>query len=172
MMKYGDTLLGGFAGTVVLTTLLGGSQGLGLTRMNLPYMLGTMVTPNRDRAKLVGFGLHFLNGWLFAAVYAAAFRRWQRATWWLGAAIGLVHGLFVLAAAMPMLPALHPRMASEQRGPTPTRQLDPPGFLALNYGYRTPLSVVLAHLLYGGVLGSLYGRGSRCEKEIRDAHLS
>lgn len=171
-MKYGDTLLGGFAGTVVLTTLLGGSQGLGLTRMNLPYMLGTMVTPNRDRAKLVGFGLHFLNGWLFAAVYAAAFRRWQRATWWLGAAIGLVHGLFVLAAAMPMLPALHPRMASEQRGPTPTRQLEPPGFLALNYGYRTPLSVVLAHLLYGGVLGSLYGRGSRCEKEIRDAHLS
>ena len=171
-MKHGDTLLGGFAGTVVLTTLLGGSQGLGLTRMNLPYMLGTMVTPNRDRAKLVGFGLHFLNGWLFAAVYAAAFRRWQRATWWLGAAIGLVHGLFVLAAAMPMLPALHPRMASEQRGPTPTRQLEPPGFLALNYGYRTPLSVVLAHLLYGGVLGSLYGRGSRCEKEIRDAHLS
>jgi hypothetical protein len=51
------------------------------------------------------------------------------------------------------LPALHPRMANEQRGPTPTRQLEPPGFLALNYGYRTPLSVVLAHVLYGAVLG-------------------
>ena len=152
-MKQGSTTLGGFAGTVVLTTLLAGSQGLGLTRMNLPYMLGTMFTADRDRAKLVGFGAHFVNGWIFATIYAATFRRWQRATWWLGAAIGLVHGLFVLVALMPVLPALHPRMASEQRGPTPTRQLEPPGFLALNYGYRTPLSVVLAHVLYGAVLG-------------------
>jgi hypothetical protein len=62
----------------------------------------------------------------------------------------------VLTAALPTLPGLHPRMASEQRGPTPTRQLEPPGFLALNYGRRTPLSVVLAHLLYGGILGAFY----------------
>jgi hypothetical protein len=39
-----------FVGTVVLTTLLAGSQGLGLTRINLPFMLGTIVTPNRDWA--------------------------------------------------------------------------------------------------------------------------
>jgi hypothetical protein len=69
-----------------------------------------------------------------------------------------VHGLFVLAAAMPALPALHPRMASEQRGPEPTRQLEPPGFLALNYGRQTPLSVVLAHLVYDGILGAFYRR--------------
>lgn len=166
-MKHGDTVMGGFAGTVVLTTCLAGSQGLGLTRMNLPYMLGTMVTPNRDRAKLVGFGMHFLNGLLFAAIYAAAFRRWQRATWWLGAGVGLVHSLFVLAAAMSIIPAFHPRMANEQQGPTPTRQLEPPGFLALNYGYRTPLSVVLAHLLYGSVLGLFCRRGLRNEQCVR-----
>jgi hypothetical protein len=59
-------------------------------------------------------------------------------------------------AAMPVLPGLHPRMASEQRGPTPTRQLEPPGFLALNYGYRTPLTVILSHLVYGAILGSFY----------------
>ena len=76
--------------------------------------------------------------------------------WWLGALIGLVHALFVLLVGLPMLPGLHPRMASEQRGPTPTRQLEPPGFFALNYGRRTPLSVVLAHLLYGGILGASY----------------
>ena len=73
-----------------------------------------------------------------------------------GAAIGLVHGLFVLVAPMPVLPAMHPRMAAEQHGPTPTKQLEPPGFLALNYGRRTPLSVVLAHLVYGGILGAFY----------------
>jgi uncharacterized membrane protein YagU involved in acid resistance len=165
-MKRESTLVGGFAGIVVLTSILSASQGLGLTRMNLPYMLGTIFTPNRDRAKLVGFGVHFVNGWLFAAIYAAAFRAWRRSSWWLGAAIGLVHALFVLLAAMPALPALHPRMASEQRGPTPTRQLEPPGLLALNYGYRTPVSVVLAHLLYGAVLG-LFCRVAATEQHGR-----
>jgi uncharacterized membrane protein YagU involved in acid resistance len=149
------TLLPGFAGTVVLTSLLAASQGIGLTRINLPFLLGTMFTPDRERARLVGFGVHLVNGWLFATVYAATFERLHRATWWLGAVIGFVHSLFVLLAAMPALPSLHPRMASEEQGPTPTRQLQPPGFLALNYGRRTPLSVVLAHLAYGAVLGLL-----------------
>jgi uncharacterized membrane protein YagU involved in acid resistance len=124
--------------------------------MNLPFMVGTMFTADRDRAKLLGFLAHFINGWLFASLYAAAFESWRRATWWLGAAIGLVHAAFVLLAAMPLLPALHPRMASEQHGPTPTRQLEPPGFLARNYGYRTPISVILSHVVYGGILGACY----------------
>src|SRR5215217_2780767 len=136
MNKRGVSLWG-FVGTVVLTTLMAGSQGLGLSRINFPFMLGTMFTPNRDRAKLIGFGVHFLNGWIFASVYAAAFESWRRATWWLGGAIGLVHALYVLVAAMPALPAMHPRMASEQDGPTPTKQLEPPGFMALNYCRQT-----------------------------------
>ena len=61
----------------------------------------------------------------------------------------MVHASFVLAVGMPVLPGLHPRMANEEYGPTVVRQLEPPGFLGLNYGYRTPLSVLLAHLLYG-----------------------
>jgi uncharacterized membrane protein YagU involved in acid resistance len=124
--------------------------------MNLPYMLGTMFTGSRDRAKVVGFAVHFLNGWIFASVYAAAFENWRRSTWWLGAAIGLVHALFVLLPGMELLPSLHPRMASEQTGPTRTRQLEPPGVLALNYGYRTPVSVVLSHIAYGVILGVFY----------------
>jgi uncharacterized membrane protein YagU involved in acid resistance len=116
-----------------------------------------MATADRDRAKVVGFGMHLINGWLFATIYAAAFRSWRRANWWLGALIGLVHALFVLLVGLPtILPGLHPRMASDDSGPTPTRQLEPPGFFALNYGRRTPFSVVLAHLLYGGILGASY----------------
>ena len=155
-MNKRSVSLWGFVGTLVLTTLMAGSQGLGFSRINFPFMLGTMFTPNRDRAKLIGFGVHFLNGWIFASVYAAAFESWRRATWWLGGAIGLVHALYVLVAAMPALPAMHPRMASEQDGPTPTRQLEPPGFMAFNYGRRTPITVILAHILYGAILGSFY----------------
>jgi uncharacterized membrane protein YagU involved in acid resistance len=155
-MNWGDIVVWGFVSTLFLTGLMAGSQGLGLTRMNLPFMLGTMFTPDRDRAKLVGFGVHLMNGWLLALLYAAAFQSWGLATWWLGLAVGLAHGLFVIVVVMPMLPGLHPRMASEQRGPEPTRQLEPPGFLALNYGRRTPLSVLFAHLVYGTILGAFY----------------
>jgi uncharacterized membrane protein YagU involved in acid resistance len=97
-----------------------------------------------------------VNGCLFTVVYVAAFESWGRATWWLGGMIGLVHAAFVLAALMPVLPGLHPRMASEQRGPTPTRQLAPPGFLALHYGRRTPISVFVAHFVFGSILGAFY----------------
>src|ERR687887_1440030 len=155
-MNWRSGGLWGFIGTVVLTGLMSASQGLGLTRMSLPFMLGTMFTPDRDRAKLVGFGVHLLNGWVLALLYAAAFQSWRLAAWWLGLGVGLAHGLFVLLVVMPMLPGLHPRMASEQRGPDPTRQLEPPGFLALNYGRRTPLSALLAHLAYGAILGAFY----------------
>lgn len=155
-MNWGSWLLWGFVATVVLTTIMAGSQGLRLTRMNLPYMLGSMFTPSRDRAKLIGFGVHVLNGWLFSLLYVAAFHEWERATWWTGAAIGFVHAAFVLTAGMRLLPGLHPRMASERQGPTVMRQLEPPGFLALNYGYQTPLSVLIAHLAYGIVLGLFY----------------
>ena len=155
-MNWGSWFLWGFVATLVLTTIMAGSQGLRLTRMSLPYMLGAMFTPSRDRANLIGLGVHVLNGWLFSLLYVAAFHQWQRATWWAGAAIGFVHAAFVLTAGMRLLPGLHPRMASEQHGPTVVRQLEPPGFLALNYGYQTPVSVVLAHLAYGMILGSFY----------------
>jgi uncharacterized membrane protein YagU involved in acid resistance len=160
-MNWGDWLLWSFVATLALTTVMAGSQGLGLTRMNLPYMLGAMFTPSRDRAKLIGFGVHLLNGWLFSLAYVAAFHAWGRATWWAGAAIGLVQAVFVLTVGMSLMPSLHPRMASEQKGPTVTRQLEPPGFLALNYGYQTPVSVVLAHLIYGAILGMFYSMPGR-----------
>lgn len=149
-------LLWGFVATVVLTTVMAGSQGMRLTRMNLPYMLGSMFTPSRDRAKLVGFVLHLVNGWMFSLVYVATFQSWGRATWWSGALIGFVHGSFVLTAGMRVIPGLHPRMASEEQGPTVMRQLEPPGFLALNYGVRTPLSVMVAHVIFGAILGGFY----------------
>jgi uncharacterized membrane protein YagU involved in acid resistance len=155
-MNVSSWLLWGFVATAVLTTLMSGSQGLRLTRISLPYMLGTFFTPNRDRAKLLGFCFHLINGWIFSLVYVLAFHAWGAASWWRGATIGFVHASFVLTAGMQILPGLHPRMASEKHGPTVMRQLEPPGFLALNYGFQTPVSVLLAHVVFGVILGIFY----------------
>jgi uncharacterized membrane protein YagU involved in acid resistance len=155
-MNFGSWALWGFVAMVVMTTLSAASQGVGLTRMNVPYLIGSMFTPDRDRAKLVGFALHVVNGWCFSLIYVLAFESLHRATWWLGASIGLVHAAFVLTVGMRLLPGLHPRMANEQHGPTVARQLEPPGFLALHYGVSTPVAVMLSHVVFGIVLGSFY----------------
>ena len=47
-------------------------------------------------------------------------------------------------------------MASEIRGPTAVRQLEPPGFLARNYGLATPFTSLIAHVVFGAILGGLY----------------
>src|SRR5205809_336603 len=127
-MNWIHWLVWGFSGTVVLTSILAASQGFGLTRMNIPYLLGTMFTPNRDRAKFIGFFLHFANGWIFDLFYVAVFHVFGMSTWLFGAIIGLSQAIFVLTLLMPILPALHPRMANEQYGPTVVRQLEPQDF--------------------------------------------
>jgi hypothetical protein len=155
-MRIGEVLLWGLLATGLLTTILRASQAFHFTRLDMPFLLGTMFTPDRDRAKVIGFMVHFFNGWWMALLYAAFFHAFGWATWWLGALMGLAHAAFVLIVVLPILPGAHPRMASEFHGPEPTRLLQPPGFLGLHYGYQTPLATVIAHLAYGMVLGTFY----------------
>lgn len=155
-MNWMSWLLWGFIATVVLTTTSSATQGIGATRLNIPYMVGTIFTADRDRARLYGFFVHLLVGWAVSLVYAVIFQALGAASWWRGAVIGVVHALFVLAVVLSFLPAIHPRMASEQRGPESHNMLEPPGFLGLNYGARTPGAVILSHALFGAILGTFY----------------
>lgn len=149
-------LLGGAFATALLTLVLSASQGLGWSRISLPYLLGTLVTPRRGRAMLIGSALHFALGIGFALLYGLFFWQLGRSGIALGAGLGLLQGLLVLTTGLDLLAAVHPRMASRHHGPTPTRQLEPPGFLARNYGRRTPLITLLAHVVYGAALGLFY----------------
>lgn len=155
-MNVGSALLWGFVATMVLTVLMSASQGLGLSRMGMPFILGTMVTADRRRALLYGVLIHVAGGWGFGFAYAYLFESLGRTGWWVGGLVGLLHGLAVLLVLLPALPGLHPRMASETTGPEPTRGLEPPGFLALNYGRRTPAIALAAHVAYGVILGAFY----------------
>lgn len=146
----------GLLATGVLTLISSGAQQLALTRMSLPLMLGTIFTPRRRLAMVVGFAAHFVLGTVFAVLYALVFEGWHHASWWAGALLGGFHGLFLLVVGISVLPSLHPRMSGKHHGPTPTRQLEPPGPLALHYGAPTPLVAMVAHLVYGAILGGFY----------------
>jgi uncharacterized membrane protein YagU involved in acid resistance len=155
-MNWPSWLLAGFVATLALSTLLSASQGLGLTRMNLPYLIGTFVTAKREKARFYGFMIHLVNGLAFSILYALIFQARHMANWWFGLLLGLAQALLVLTVGMSLMPGMHPRMASEQHGPNANRQLEPPGFMALHYGVQTPVSVFIAHAAFGAILGSLY----------------
>lgn len=148
-----ELLLWGLVATVAMTTILQASQGLGLSRLSLPFLVGTLFTADRNRAMVLGFVVYVIGGWGFAMLYFLFFLSINLATWWLGAALGFLHGLFLLVCALPLLPYVHPRMASEYDGPRQHYILEPPGFLGLNYGRRTPLTTLLGQTVYGAVLG-------------------
>jgi uncharacterized membrane protein YagU involved in acid resistance len=141
---------------MVLTTLEAGAQQLRLTRMSLPYLLGAVFTPSRDRARLIGFFAHLVNGQIFALLYVALLGSLRHSDPWRGALLGLIHSVVVLLVVVPLFPILHPRMARTHQGPSDLRQIEPPGPLALNYGFSTPAMVVVAHVLFGAVIGALY----------------
>jgi hypothetical protein len=147
-------LAGGVVGTVVLTSGLRIAQELGWTRMDIPLLLGCVVTDDRGRASVIGYVLHFVNGLLFALVYYAIFRAVGHAGWLFGGALGVVHAAFSGGALLTvLLPAVHPRMATPWSDAEETPLLEPPGFLLVNYGRRTALWTLVLHVVYGAIVG-------------------
>jgi hypothetical protein len=145
---------GGFAGTLVHTTVLRAANELNVTRIDLPFLLGTAFTTDRIRAKALGYVLHFLAGIGFALIYFLMFLAIDRSGWWLGAIFGLGHGLFSGTALVNvLLPLVHPRMGTPSTAATSVALLEPPGFMMLNYGLQTPLVSLAAHIGYGSLVG-------------------
>ena len=154
-MDWAGWALFGLVATTALTAVMIAAQLTGLTRLDLPLLLGTIVTEDPDRARVAGFFIHLVIGQGFAFGYAATFALLDRATWWLGALLGLLHAAVALTVLVPLLAGVHPRIASDRAGPSSTAALEPPGLLGLNYGPQTPIVAIAAHLAYGIALGSL-----------------
>lgn len=154
-------LVGGFVGTVVLTTALTGASELKLTRMDISFLLGTALSDNRDRARIIGFALHFVFGLLFAVVYAVVFAVIGHAGWLSGMLLGIVHALFAGTVLVNvLLPLVHRRIGTPSTAADSAPLLEAPGFMLLNYGRATPVMTILAHMAYGAIVGGFISLAS------------
>ena len=154
-MDWAGWAIFGFIGTVVLTGVMVFAQLVGWTRMDIPMMLGTIFTDAVDRARIVGTVAHLVAGQFFALLYAVGFWQLGRSGPIVGGIFGLIHGLAALTVIIPLLPGIHPRMASERSGPEIDAVLEPPGLFGLNFGAPTFLVTLVAHVLFGITLGLL-----------------
>ena len=149
-------LFWGFVASIALVVVESIAQALGLTRLNLPLILGSAFSPDRDRARALGIFLHIAIGWPFSFFYIVAMNFLGGPSWYHGAIVGLTHALVICVIGWQVLPGIHPRMASETHGPTATRMLEPPGFMGVNYGVATPVAVFVTHAIFGAIIGAFY----------------
>ena len=145
----------------MLTTALAGASQVGLTRVDIPFLLGTAFSTDRTKARVIGYVVHFVAGLAFALGYYALFVAVGLGTWWLGALFGLGHALFAGTALVnTLLPLVHPRMGTPFTAADEAPLLEPPGFMLLNYGVGTPIVTVIAHMAYGAIIGAFVALGA------------
>ena len=149
-----SAVAGGAIGTLALVTIIKAASEAGMTRIDLPLLLGTVVSANRRKARATGYVFHFMLGILFAEAYAAFFSIIGRSSWQIGALLGALHAIFTATVLVSvLLPVVHPRMATGETAANDVTLIEPPGFLMLNYGRNTFLVTLAAHIVYGALVG-------------------
>jgi hypothetical protein len=119
--------------------------------MDMPRMLGLMFTrpENKLGTYVIGLTAHLMNGVIFALIYAALFGVFVLTGGWLwGLIFGAAHGMLA-GLTMAMIPKVHPRVG-------PGKELPSPGLFARNISPMAPMGLIMLHLAYGAVVGSIY----------------
>lgn len=149
-----SAIAGGVIGTLAMATIIKAAAELGLSRMDLALLLGTVVSANRRKARAVGYVFHFLIGIVFAELYGGFFEIVGRSSWQMGALLGALHAIFTSTVLVSvLLPVVHPRMATPDTAANDITLIEPPGFLMLNYGRSTIAVSLIAHIVYGALVG-------------------
>ena len=140
----------GLVATAAMTALMYAAPMMGMPKMDIATMLGTMFVPRPGPAFWFGMIIHLIIGTvLFPAIYRFVLQPSSGS----GTGKGVSFGLLLWAAAnlmvMPMMGAIHPMVKSGM--------LPAPGFLMLNLGVMAPMGSLIGHLFYGALLGKLAG---------------
>ena len=137
-MNFVATIVAGLVGTAAMTILMMLAPMMGMPKMDIVGMLGSMFTPNQGPAKIIGLIVHFMMGVIFAIIYALVWHLGLGAATWLwGLIFGFVHGL-IAVMAMPMMMKTHPRPPKMAPGP------------------KMMMGQIMGHLLFGLVTALVY----------------
>ena len=137
-MNYAAVIIAGLAGTVAMTILMYLAPLMGMPKLDIIAMLGTMFTSNNTVSTIIGVMAHFMMGVVFAFIYVLL---WSfgigSPTWMWGLIFGAVHGLMVYLI-MPMINRMH------------THPVEMEG------GTKLAVGKLMVHMLYGLVVALVY----------------
>lgn len=132
--NVGRAVLAGIAGTAVMTMLMVMAPRMGMPRMDVGAMLGSVM----GGSVALGWAAHFMIGAALAVAYALVFAaRLPGAPALRGAGFSLLPWLMAQLAVMPMM-----------------------GMGLFSGSMLAAGGSLMGHLAYGAVLGAAYGPGS------------
>lgn len=145
----GRAVMAGVVAWAVFGLVLSVFPALGVERLNVAVMLSGLLNVDTE---VPGWLMLFAAGIVFALGYAMWFVAWLPGPGWQrGLAYGFVPWLAMALVVAPVLPLLNPAMDAHAV----------PGFLLVNFGAAAVFAMVVACLIWGGVLGALYGHAPR-----------
>lgn len=147
-MKLGRAIVAGLVGAAVVIVIFVVARWVLGPGVDLNTLLGSIVLPGGGRwAWIVGVVLQLALGGVAGIVYAILFEyAARRAGWLVGLVIGIGHALFA-GVVLGFLP-----LASVNGAPP-----DAPGAFLEYRGLWAGAVLVAAHVMYGAVVGALYG---------------
>ncbi len=161
--EFVPALAAGLGATAAMSLTMIAAAAMHLTDMPpMPLVLGSMMSADPHRARRLGAILHYIvmGTVVFGLAYAALFAAFGSASVGIGVLIGAIHGVIFLAA-MPMIPAMHPRMDTMATGSAlisedGTLAVPAPGPFGVRWGAMTPVGIVVGHAVYGLVAALMY----------------
>jgi hypothetical protein len=142
--NFGRAALAGLIATIIMSIIQAMAPMMGLPRMEIAAMVGSMFGSSLE----VGWIVHLMMGTiLWAAVYAYIVEpRLGGAPWVRGLTYGFLLAVFVLVIGFPLVGAMFSSLTPK------------PGFLGMGMGGAIgAMGVIVGHLVYGLVLGAIYG---------------
>jgi hypothetical protein len=151
-VAFKKAIVAGVIGAVAWEAAVRGLIAAGLPMFDLVYTLGTLVPlgePAFWKWWAVGMLMHAVVGAIWAIFYAYFFwSLFDRPPALQGMLFSLLPAALAGLIMVPQMDHMHWRMLS---GETPEN-----GFFANGIGWLGPVTIIVGHLVYGGVMGSLY----------------
>ena len=116
-MNIVGSIIAGLVATAVMTLLMYTAPRMGMPKMDIIGMLGSMFSSDKGTARIIGLVVHFMMGVVFAIVYTYLWSAGlgSASLLW-GLIFGLAHGI-VAIVTMPMMVRMHPRPPAMEGGP-------------------------------------------------------
>jgi hypothetical protein len=147
-MNVLGAIVAGIVGTIVMTMVMVLAPKMGMPKMDIVGMLGSMLSPESNR--LVGMMMHFMMGVVFAIVYALLWNAGiGTASLLWGLIFGAAHWL-ISGAMMGGVPMMH---AGVKAG-----AVNAPGvYMTNNGGVLAFMGGLIGHVIFGLVVALVYG---------------